>query len=125
MKDREGREPKPGDVYYWGVTGQFYTIEVSKCRGFKDFRFRNQYGNLTKLKVSEFNLLRMVRVVKGVFTTNCYGNPAFFECSECDCTTNIAADPAEEAPNYCFNCGLRFDWRGVYEEYLKQMERVR
>lgn len=62
------------------------------------------------------------KTIKGQYINDPWEGLEAFECSECGAALAIADDPVKEQPNFCFNCGVKFDWNGVYEEYLKSQE---
>jgi len=55
------------------------------------------------------------QIVKGRYINDPYDGLEAFECSECGAALAIVDDAVKEQPNFCFNCGAKFDWRGVYE----------
>ena len=72
----------------------------------------------------KFNQALGANVVKGQYTLGgyeCY-EPVAFDCSECGAAMAIVNDPKAEQPKYCFGCGVKFDWEGVYEKLIKEME---
>jgi hypothetical protein len=82
----------------------------------KDFLIDMIKEQGTKLpKVGDFH------TVKGAYLTADYdSSPVAFECRECGSAMSIVEDPVKEQPNYCFNCGVKFDWKGVWEAFLDE-----
>lgn len=66
------------------------------------------------MKIGDF------RTVKGQYLTDNYGDPCAFECRECGAAMTIVDDPKIEQPNFCFKCGAKFDWEGVWEAFLNE-----
>lgn len=58
---------------------------------------------------------KKIKTVKGRYIYDSWDGFEAFECSECGAALAIVDDPVKEQPNYCFKCGVRFDWEGVYE----------
>lgn len=82
------------------------------------------HGLAEKILVEAWEVIKTMaqepQAIKGDYIFN-QDQPVAFLCRLCDGALTIVEDPEKEQPNFCYNCGRKFDWEGVYQAAIKRL----
>lgn len=118
-----GEEPNLGKL--WDGPDQKYYYQIV-CENEECLNLKTGWRSLSDAKklwnhwVAHKNIRKTI--LGGYIGVPEDGDLIAFSCSECGHAQSIVNDPKKEQPNYCFNCGVRYNWEEVYEKLMKESE---
>jgi len=116
-----GEQPDLGKL--WDGPDHKYYYQIS-CQNDECLNPKTGWRNLRDAEKRWNNLVSHKTVLGSYIGVPGDGELIAFSCPKCGHAQSIVDDPVKEQPNFCFNCGVRYNWENVYEKLMEETEQA-